>query len=281
MTERISGTKEWAPISKNIQMGCDNGGRGGCLYCYARARALRFKQIPCREAWATPILNQHALKEKPRKLNGRIFFPSAHDITPDNIEVVEPYLRKWLAVGNEFLIVSKPHISCITRLTFNLAEFKDQIMFRFSIGSTDDKTLAFWEPGLPDYYERFRCLQHAFRVGYKTSVSCEPFLDGTIDGLVAAVEPWVSDDGTIWIGKMNKMETRVKFRGISYKDASKNPSLWTDAEWHYWNVVMGCQTDDAIKALFERQKANQKVRFKDSVKQVVGLELASEAGLDV
>ena len=80
---------------------------------------------------------------------------------------------------------------------------------------------------------------------------------------------------------MNKMETRVKFRGISYKDASKNPSLWTDAEWHYWNVVMGCQTDDAIKALFERQKANQKVRFKDSVKQVVGLELASEAGLDV
>ena len=263
MTERISGTKEWAPINRNWQTGCEHG----CLYCYAFSNACRFKRVLTREQWLVPYPSMRALTEKPRKLAGRIMMPTTHDITPSNIETAETYLRKWLAIGNEFLIVSKPHLACITRLTFNLAEFKDQITFRFSIGSTDDKTLKFWEPGAPDFQERFECLQHAFRVGYKTSVSCEPFLDGTIDDLVAAVAPWVTD--TIWIGKMNKPGQRVDKRG------------WGEPEYRMLQAVMDVQTDAAIKALFERQKANQKVRWKESIKQVVGLELASEAGLDV
>jgi hypothetical protein len=40
------------------------------------------------------------------------------------------------------------------------------------------------------------------------------------------------------------------------------------------------QSDDNIKALFERYKGNPKVKWKESIKKVVGIALATEAGLD-
>lgn len=277
-TEKPTGTKEWAPISKNIQMGCDNG--DSCIYCYARARALRFKQIPDRGVWNRPVVNQKQLNERPKKLNGRIFFPSSHDITPRNIDAVVPYLERWLSVGNEFLIVSKPHLACIKVLCEELEPYKGQILFRFTIGATGLlRSLEFWEPGVPGFNERLASLSMAHGMGYDTSVSSEPFLDGTIYSLVRLCEPYVTD--AHWVGKMNKMETRVAFRGVSFRDAGKNPSLWTGDEWLRWNMVKNSQTDDKIKELYEMFKHNPKIKYKDSIKEILGLPMPKGIGLDV
>jgi hypothetical protein len=267
MPKKISGTLEWAPVSKNIQMGCDNGEKGGCLYCYARARALRFKQIPNSEAWGCPVINQRMLNERPKKLEGRIFFPSAHDITPRNIDIVVPYLKRWLSVGNEFLIVSKPNIACVRRLCEELVDYKDRVMFRFTIGSTNDDVLAFWEPGVSKFAEREECLQAAFYAGYKTSVSSEPYLDATILDMVPKLAPFVTS--THWLGLMNSIKVRVRRDG------------WGPKEYARLLGVTSVQDEVSVRMIYEALRDSCKVRFKESMKKVLGLPLATEAGLDI
>ena len=263
MAKQISGTLEWAPINRNWQRGCEHG----CLYCYAFCNACRFKRVLTREQWLNPVLSHRALMEKPRKLNGRIMCPTTHDITPKNIETSVSYLRAWLAAGNEFLIVSKPHLNCIKRLCEELRPYSSRIVFRFTIGSAYDDVLSFWEPHAPIYFERLQALEYAFSEGYKTSVSCEPFLDAHISIVVREVLPFVTD--TAWIGKMNKPSQRVDKTG------------WGEPEYKMLKSVTEAQSDDAIKALYERLKVNPKIRWKESIKKVLGLPPAEAAGLDV
>ena len=47
ITRRKTGTREWSEHSVNCRQGCTNG----CLYCYARAQALRFGRITSGDAW--------------------------------------------------------------------------------------------------------------------------------------------------------------------------------------------------------------------------------------
>jgi len=267
VTKKISGTLEWAPISKNIQMGCDNGEKGGCLYCYARARALRFKQIPNREAWGHPVFNERHLNERPKKLKGRIFFPSAHDITPRNIDQVVYYLKRWLSVGNEFLIVSKPNIACVRRLCDELANYRDQILYRFTIGSMDDEALSFWDPGISGFGEREVCLQAAFDDGFKTSISSEPYLDSTIIDLVPRLAPYVTD--AHWIGLMNGVKVRVNKDGWGLKEYARLMNL------------QSVQDETGVKMIYSVFHDNPKVKWKESIKKVLGLPVATEAGLDI
>lgn len=56
-------------------------------------------------------------------------------------------------------------------------KLKSQMQLRFTIASVNDETLAFWEPKAPRFGERLESLRYAFRRGYRTSVSVEPFLD--------------------------------------------------------------------------------------------------------
>jgi len=118
-----TGTEEWAEINKNLYLGCEND----CKYCYARSNALRFKRIKDKNHWQFMQLSMKAFQEKPKLYKGkRIMFPTTHDIFPTKILQTVDYLKRWLEVGNEILIVSKPHPECITKLCNELQQYKDQ-----------------------------------------------------------------------------------------------------------------------------------------------------------
>jgi len=175
------GTREWAEVNKNILLGCENS----CLYCYSRYNAVkRFKTVKSVDDWKTPEIIDKKLEEKPRFYKGRIMFPTQHDILPKYLDKTIIYLRKLLDVGNEILIVSKPHIECVKAMCNEFEKYKKQIVFRFTIGSPNNDVLKFWEPGAPDYDERLTSLKYAFTKGYTTSVSCEPILDNDISLMV-------------------------------------------------------------------------------------------------
>jgi len=250
-SERRTGTKEWSEHSANIDVGCEND----CRYCYARANAIRFKQVKPEE-WATPRPNRKGLN-KPRRLDGRIMFPTTHDITKNNLGRCVKYLKAWLSVGNEFLIVSKPDPICIATLCQELAPWKDQIMFRFTIGSMDDGVIKFWERNAPPFRARLDSLKVAYFYGFRTSVSCEPFLDGTIRDVVMVVSQYVTD--TIWIGKMNRIRQRVDMKA------------WTKEDMVFLAKVECEQTDEAIGELYGDLCGNWAVRWKDSIKAVMGI----------
>ena len=223
--------------------------------CYARANALRFKQIKTPEEWTQMRLYDQ--KDNPHKVKGRIMFPSSHDLFPEYIEETLAFLNKWLGQGNEFLIVSKPRLEVIDRLTKELEPYKEQITFRFTIGSSDNAVLKFWEPDAPTFQERLSSLKLAFERGYKTSVSCEPFFDKTIYTLGEVFSPYVTD--TIWIGKLNGVNQRV--------DMSK----WSKDDFKHLTMLETWQTDEVIWALYEHYQHNPKIKWKDSIKKVLNL----------
>jgi DNA repair photolyase len=246
-----TGTREWAEHNRNIQLGCEND----CRYCYAREMAVRFKRCTV-ETWKNVKLIQSKFTERPKKLVGRIMFPTTHDITQQNMRYCAVYLRDWLKEDNEILIVSKPDPVCIKFLCEHLYQYRSQITFRFTIGSLSDKTLKYWEPNAPGITARLVALEIAYKAGYQTSVSCEPYLDDTIVDLVTAVLPWVTD--TVWIGKMNQMKKRVG-EPISLEDRVKQEQ------------VKAIQSGDHVRYLYQAFKDNPKVKWKDSIKEVLGL----------
>jgi DNA repair photolyase len=251
---RKTGTKEWAEISKNIMQGCKHN----CRYCYARSNALRFRIIQNRDEWTKIRLSRGKLDELTYNLHGkRIMFPSSHDIFPEFIDETVKYLEGWLKHGNEILIVSKPHLDCIKKICNDLEKYKKQIVFRFTIGSYDNNVLKFWEVEAPNFEERFDSLKYAFSNGFATSVSCEPFLDGNIVILVEKLLPFISD--SIWVGKMNKIRERVDLKG------------WTQKDLDFLNLIEKSQTDEKIHEIYNKLKDNPKVKWKDSIKQVMGL----------
>ena len=262
MTGNISGTKEWATTNENIQIGCEHD----CRYCYARAIALRYKRIERSEDWKFPIPRKNLRKSFPLR-KGTIMFPTTHDITRTNLDAACVHLEKMLVSGNRVLIVSKPHERCIERLCGDFGKYQDQILFRFTIGTRVDYYQKFWEPNAPDYAERLGCLKLAHAMGFATSVSAEPFLFKDIDDLVREVEPYVSD--AIWIGKMNKIESRVVGAGEVHEvidEVERLGHLYSDAFIH---------------GLYDIFKNDPKVKWKDSIKKVLGLPVATEAGLDI
>ena len=184
-------------------------------------------------------------------------FPTQHDILPSNIKTILIYLKKWLEVGNSFLIVSKPHFECIKQICDELDEYKSQIVFRFTIGSPNNNVLKFWEESAPDYNERLKSLNYAFKNGYSTSVSCEPILDEDISLMVEELLPYISD--TIWLGKMNFIRPRV------------DTSNWSIDDWKYMDKIDVVNRDDFIQDLYEEFKDNPKVKWKESIKKVLGL----------
>lgn len=243
-----TGTAEWSERTENIARGCANG----CLYCYAAANAARFKQRD-RSDWTREELTKKAEVKSYPKRAGVIMFPSAHDITPFNLDAYIRVAKLILAAGNQLLIVSKPRPDCITRLVEKLAQQKEQILFRFTIGSLNVTTCTFWEPGAPCPDERIRALRLAKDAGFQTSVSIEPMLEGTDMAVstVAAVEDFVTE--TIWVGKMNRASQRVVAAGTVAAVES----------------VRQMQSDGEILRLTELLKNHPKVRWKDSVKEVL------------
>lgn len=259
-----NGTGEWAAHNVNIHVrGCEHR----CAYCYAQAMAIRFGRATP-ESWEVPVIDATKVAKRYGRKKGRIMFPTAHDCTPANLDACLVVLKKILASGNEVLVVSKPHLECVRLLCTELAPFKAQILFRFTIGSADDAVLKAWEPGAPSFSERLECLKHAFYAGFETSVSCEPMLDGRIDKVIAKAKPYVTD--AIWLDRANRLRQIVS---VNRPDDAKAKALA--------NSLISVMTDDYVRELYARYCNDPAIKFKDSIKKVVGLERPTVKGLDV
>lgn len=258
----VFGTTEWAASNANFLKGCSND----CKYCYSKEMAIRFKRSTP-ELWREEVINWAAYNKGIRKRNGFIMFPSTHDITSKHIDLVIDYLKRQLSTGNKVLIVSKPSYLCIKQICDAFRDHKDNILFRFTIGSACSKTLQFWEPHAPTYEERKSSLVYAFEVGFQTSLSCEPMLDNRIDLVIDDLSRYVSD--AIWLGKMNFALRRLKTNG--HLNAENQAAAEQLLEW---------QSDEAIKALYNRYKDNPLIKWKESIKKVVGLEVSTIKGED-
>jgi len=257
------GTQEWAGSTVNIQCGCENR----CKYCYAAAMAIRYKRATA-EGWQTPVLNDRVLAKRYNLRASRIMFPSTHDITSGNIENCLKLLGKLLGAGNKVLVVTKPRLDCVRRLCAELEPYKAQVLFRFTIGSTDDSVLGYWEPGAPAFAERLAALKHAHAQCYGTSVSMEPMLDSNPGAVIDAVSPYVTD--SIWIGKANRLRQCVSLNCPGDAAALARAS-----------ELISAQSDDAIVRIYGQYKDNPLISWKDSIKKVVGIKGPAEKGLDV
>ena len=256
------GTKEWAASNINIQSGCSND----CRYCYAKSMAIRHKR-KSRENWKEPDVLSDKVNKGFAKRKGIIMFPTTHDITRYNLADCITVLRSMLSAGNRVLIVSKPDPECILELCRELKNFKDQMLFRFSIGSADDDVLEFWEPGAPDLSARLWVLETVCELGFSTSVSCEPMLDNRIEELVDIVLPYVTD--AIWIGLPNMLNQRVSINCGDDETKTRAKQL------------LAGFTNERINELYGKYADHPKIKWKDSIKKVVGLELPDAVGLDV
>lgn len=264
MDKYATGTYEWAKSTVNCISGCGNN----CQYCYAKTSALRFK-TKTKETWPIEEVNQKNVDKNYGKRNGTIMFPSVHDIRPTVLEPCMTILHKMLKSGNNVLIVSKPHYDCIRRMVDEFQDYKDQVLFRFTIGANDNTILKLWEPGAPCYKERVESLKYAFNNGFQTSISCEPILvsmDAT-KRMIADLENFVTD--SIWIGIMNKWEHRLKQNGAEKIAVAHATDLMTI----HW-------TPENIKKFYEEMKDHPKIKWKDSIKQIVGLDRSTEKGKD-
>lgn len=264
MNKTPTGTKEWAKHSANLQLGCEHN----CLYCYARAIAVQYARIDDEKRWTdiTYYAKEGNLKKYGKKVEGTIMFPTAHDITPANLGRCINFLGYALRADNKVLIVSKPHYDCIMAICAELQEHKDQILFRFTIGSADNRVLKFWEPNAPDYAERKQCLIWAFEKGFETSVSVEPMLDENMTLLYYDLKPFITN--SIWFGKMNKISERVK------------TVEWQPKDYDYLKKVIAISKRGSIWPLYNTLKDQPLVKWKDSIKKIIGLPTPKEIGLD-
>jgi DNA repair photolyase len=224
--------------------------------------------------WKNELIRVHDVDAKYKLFDGLVGFPTSHDITPTNLDAYIQVLKKLLAWKNEILIVSKPNINCIKRICDEATEYKDKILFRFTIGAMNDDILEFWDTNAPRYNERKESLIYAFQNGFPTSVSMEPLLDSeNVVATVSDLVDYVTD--SIWIGKMN-------YTGALRNKAKKNDDK---AMQERVAAIEAGQTDDRINAVFtefqEHPDLLKKIKWKDSYREVIEIEKATEAGMDI
>jgi len=254
MKNNSNGTKEWSTESANFISGCNND----CKYCFSKATAI-YNKRKTQENWKEEVVKLNKLSKGWRlRKDGRIMFPSSHDITPQHLPEAIQFLRNILLPGNQVLIVSKPHLECIKAICNEFVNYKDKILFRFTIGSSDNDVLKFWEPGAPSFENRIASLKYAYEAGYATSISCEPMLDNNIDEVIDIARHFVNH--SIWLGKMSKMKQRLEM----------NTPI-TDELKEKANQLYAWQLDDKIRALYDRYKNDPLIRWKGEIKTIVGL----------
>jgi DNA repair photolyase len=175
-------------------------------------------------------------------------------------------MNNLLSAGNRVLVVSKPHLDCIKVICEMFGSFKQQILFRFSIGACDDQILSYWEPNAPDYHERKQCLIYAYQADFQTSVSVEPMLDSAnIDTLIGELLPYVIH--SIWIGKMNHLGRFGKGSDMVLQQAI--------------DEIKRGQTDSIIKSIYRFYKDDPLIKWKAEIKKIIGIPLAKQNGLDI
>jgi DNA repair photolyase len=255
------GTSEWSVKTVNCCTGCSHD----CRYCYAKGMAIRFKQVTAGQ-WPHERIRPKDVSKIHKKYDGQVMFPSSHDISPNNLNACLTVIKNLLIAGNRVLVVSKPHLDCIKAICEMFEPFKEQILFRFSIGACDNRILSYWEPNAPSYSERKKCLIYAHQAGFQTSVSVEPMLDSAnIDTLIGELLPYITQ--SLWIGKMNHLGRFGKGSDMVLRQAIEK--------------IRCGQTDGIIRAIYDRYKSNTKIKWKAEIKKVVGIPLAKQNGMDI
>ena len=244
------GVGEWAGYTCNIGNGCSHG----CRYCYAEKMAVRFGRIVNSEAWQEEQLRNVSTLEC-KKYDSTIMFPTTHDITPAYLPAYRVHLYNLLNAGNTVLVVTKPHIESIQAICSEFSSFRDNLMFRFTIGGLNPEVMSHWEPGAPLFEERLQSLKYAFEQGYTTSLSAEPMLGGRDEAvkLYYLLEPFITKE--IWFGKMNN---------IGGFKASTDPEVARHAK-----ELLKLQADDEIMEMVDYLNGLSKVKWKDSVKEII------------
>ena len=261
--KQVSGTAEWASRNANYISGCSHD----CKYCYAKSMAVRFGRKTA-DNWKTEEVNLEKLRAKWNKKEGYTMFPSSHDISPVNLDYSLEFLGRLIEKGNHVLVVTKPHLSVIESICNRFEGDKDKILFRFTVGSCNTATLKFWEPFAPSVEERLSSLPYAFSKGFKTSVSCEPALDTSTEELVRILLPYVTD--AIWIGLPNRLKSILKLNGAN------DPATLKCAE-----VLRNTQSKEWVKDLYNTFQSNRQIKWKESIKNILGIERPTEVGLDI
>jgi DNA repair photolyase len=227
--------------------------------------AIRFKQVTAGQ-WSHERIRPKDVSKRHKNYDGQVMFPSSHDITPNNLNACLTVINNLLTVGNQVLVVSKPHLDCIKAICEMFGSFKQQILFRFSIGACDDQILSYWEPNAPSYNERKNCLIYAHQAGFQTSVSVEPMLDSAnIDTLIGELLPYITQ--SLWIGKMNHLGRFGKGSDMVLQQAIK--------------AIKRGQTDSIIKSIYRWYKDDPLIRWKKEIKKIVGIPLAKQNGMDI
>lgn len=248
--EITSGTREWADYNVNCIKGCFNN----CRYCYAKIMAKRFGRCT-EETWKEMEINDIIINKTFRKYNGRVMFPSSHDIIdePGIKAACFIVIKKLLDAGNEVLITTKPKLSITKEIINQFYSYKMQFQFRFTITSADNKLLAFWEPNAPSFEERFESLRYAYEESFKTSVSVEPFLDYTPQILIYMLSPFITE--SIWLGPMN------------YIPSNSIP----DADKHHYEDIRNNYRIEHLREIYQELRNNPIIRFKDSMTNRLGI----------
>jgi len=250
MKPNYSGAHEWSVKTINFINGCKND----CKYCYAKSMGIRYKRNTT-DDWKNEVVRIQDLTKHIPKYKGTVMFPSSHDITPEHLSESIMMLDNILKSGNSVLVVSKPHLECIQKICETFTDYRDKILFRFSIGSTDSTVLKYWETNSTSFEERLECLKLSFGMGYQTSASSEPLLDKNVDDLINQLSPYITD--TIWLGKPNKLLYRIKLNGHDDPETVEKCK-----EWESWIT-----DPDFLLTMYHNYKDNPMIRWKDSIRK--------------
>lgn len=260
-----TGTKEWADRNCNIQTGCEYD----CRYCYAKEMAIRFKRATP-ESWRTPVLRGDRMFPR-RKVRGITMFPTAHDITMENAAVCRWQIDHIRESGDNVLLVTKGNPvairTALDRQHFHWPGLRNHLEIRVTLGSASDETLRMWEPGAPPMADRIETLRWAKENGFKTSLSLEPMLDPYPGAVLAAVAPHLTGD--CWIGIGRDLVRRV---GINCPGDTVIMRRAVALQ-RFWNP-------SRLRSLYESSKDNLWIRWKDSIREAIGLpESVNERGV--
>lgn len=193
-----TGVGEWATYGINTCRRCKNN----CLYCYAHAIAYVMGQMKEFE-WKDMIVKPAMVQKGYRKRNGRIMFPTSHDIVNSLPEVKGACLTvlgKLLKAGNTVLLTTKAHPDVVEEICDRFKDYKAKLQFRITITTLDEGLREFWETDAPTIAQRLRALEIAYENGFPTSTSDEPFLSNPV---VVVEKVYELCTESVWIGPAN------------------------------------------------------------------------------
>jgi DNA repair photolyase len=175
-------------------------------------------------------------------------FPSSHDIFDDYIDDYINTVMKIIDAGHTVLVVTKPNMSCISKMISAFKNHKNKLLFRLTITTDNPDIVKYYEPNASSVDERINCLKLLFDNGFRTSVSIEPFLSSP-ESLVHLINNFVTDD--IWIGVMSGLNI--------------NPEI---DETHK-NELNSLYDKNNLINIINNLKDNKKIFWKTSIMKIV------------